>query len=178
MKPQHLNTIKKHIAAWLLWFALTSLGMFTSASSEPFYWLRLAVNFSANVVIFYAVFFVLRTLRYNKRFDYPHYFTLSIWEKVEYHCRWQLLIVFAVLAAYTIGMNWFDRATGQPIVQENYVPLGASPDPRYLRIIPYIVVAAALAFLGGLRQWGDRQRPDPPKPVTRWVSRPAVKRSE
>lgn len=175
MKPTNLNTIAKHIAAWILWFGLTSLSMFTSETAEPFYWLRLFVNFGVNVVVFYAVFLVMRILRYNRRFDYPQYFRMSMWEKVEYHCRWPVLIVLAIFAVYAIGMDRFDSATGHPFDLKNYVPLGPSPDPRYMRIIPYILVAGGLAFMSGLRQWGDSYGSapdaDPTPPTTRWIAR-------
>jgi hypothetical protein len=135
MKPFYLNTALKHTAAWLVWFGLNSIIIF--GSTEPLngiYWFKIAVNFSSLVLVYYAVFFVMRGM--YRRFDYEKYDSLGLLGRAAYMLKAELLAVLALAALYIIFSVWFDREMGY-----GYPNLLSHFDKRFTRLLPYVIVA-------------------------------------
>jgi hypothetical protein len=178
MKPWYLNPVVKHIAAWLLWFGLNSMGIFIHP--KPFgdiFWLWLVVNIVVLVSTYYVLFFLLFHL--YRRTNYGLFYAVGMWAKIRHHFRLQVLGVLVLAAGYIVFMLWLDRATGY----DKQPDFTRYPIRRFEEMGLCIIAAGIFAFLKGFRQWLDRHEPPPPpggssgKPTQTPTPRPRAERA-
>jgi hypothetical protein len=140
MKPSFRNTVIKHISAWVLWFGLNSITIF--GSNVPLngaFWLQTSANFATLVLMYYAVFFVMRNL-YN-RFDFGKYQILGLHNRFFYLVKAEVLAVIALIVAYTAFSIWYDRILGY-----QYPNVLAHIDKRFTRLLPYVMFSGLNSF--------------------------------
>jgi hypothetical protein len=146
MKPSFRNTLIKHITVWVLWFGLNSITIF--GSNVPLsgdFWLQTSANFVTLIIIYYAVFFIMRN--FYERFDYSKYSTLSLQGRIFYWVKIEVIAVLALIVAYTAFSIWYDRILGY-----NYPNVLAHIDKRFTRVLPYVMFSALNSFYAWYRQ--------------------------
>jgi hypothetical protein len=140
MKPSFRSTLIKHITVWVLWFGLNSITIFGSnVLLNGDFWLQTSANFATLIIMYYAVFFIMRHL--YDRFDYSKYNALSSQGRILYWFKAEVIAVIALVVAYTAFSIWYDRILGY-----NYPNLLAHIDKRFTRALPYVMFSGLNSF--------------------------------
>lgn len=117
----------------------------SKVSLSAAFWLDVIINFTALVVTYYSVFFIMRNL--YQRFDFTKYETLSLGGQIFYWFKVEFIAIIALVIAYIVLLIGYDRILGY-----NYPDVLSHIDRRFTRVLPYIMFSCVNSFIAWYRK--------------------------